>query len=168
DPTDNKQRFDAMGLSPDQIVPLRAEAHELPFAQEFFDAVVSIDSYHYFGLDSAYLGKHLLPLVKRGGPILIVVPGMKRDIHDNIPPEMLISWSPEDLDTIHDAAYWRNVLSTTPEAELLQIAEMEGYEECWNEWLACDHEYAISDRKSMEAGAGRYMNLLAIVLRRKQ
>ena len=168
DPTDNKQRFDAMGLSPDQIVPLRAEAHELPFAQEFFDAVVSIDSYHYFGLDSAYLGKHLLPLVKRGGPILIVVPGMKRDIHDNIPPEMLISWSPEDLDTIHDAAYWRNVLSTTPEAELLQITEMEGYEECWNEWLACDHEYAISDRKSMEAGAGRYMNLLAIVLRRKQ
>lgn len=166
DPTDNKQRFDAMGLSSDKIIPLRAEAHELPFAQEFFDAVVSIDSYHYFGLDPEYLGKHLLPLVKRGGPILVVVPGMKRDIHDNIPSEMLISWSPEDLDTIHDAAYWRTVLSATTEAEILQMTEMEGYEECWNDWLACDHEYAVSDRKAMEAGAGKYMNLLAIVLRR--
>ncbi len=167
DPTDNKQRFDAMGLSSDQIVPLRAEAHELPFAQEFFDAVVSIDSYHYFGLDPAYLGKHLLPLAKRSAPILIVVPGLKRDIHDDIPQEMLQSWSPEDLDTIHDAAYWRNVLSAAPEAELLQITEMEGYEECWSDWLATDNEYAVSDRKAMEAGAGKYMNMLAIVLRRK-
>jgi cyclopropane fatty-acyl-phospholipid synthase-like methyltransferase len=127
DPTDNKQRFDAMGLSSDQIVPLRAEAHELPFAQEFFDAVVSIDSYHYFGLDPAYLGKHLLPLVKRGGFLLIVVPSMKRDIHDDIPPEMLLSWPPEALDTIHDATYWRNVLSATDQAEIVHIGEMEGY-----------------------------------------
>lgn len=167
DPTDNKRRFDAMGLSVDQIVPLRAEAHELPFAQEFFDAVVSIDAYHYFGLDPAYLGRHLLPLVKRGGFLLIAVPGMKRDIHDDIPPEMLLSWPPEALDTIHDAAYWRNVLAATEEAEIVHIDEMEGYEECWNDWLATDNEYAVSDRKAMEAGAGKYMNMLAIVLRRK-
>ena len=167
DPTDNKQRFDVIGLSSEQIIPLRAEAHELPFAQEFFDAVVSVDSYHYFGLDSMYLGKHLLPLVKRGGYILIVVPGMKRDIHDDIPPEMLLSWSAEDLETIHDAAYWRNILSAEKDAELLRIEEMEGYEECWNDWLLSDNEYAVGDRKAMQAGAGTYMNMLAIVLRRK-
>ncbi len=167
DPTDNKQRFDAIGLSSEQIIPLRAEAHELPFAQEFFDAVVSVDSYHYFGLDSTYLGIHLLPLVKRDGYILIVVPGMKRDIHDNIPPEMLLSWSAEDLDTIHDAEYWRGILSAEENAELLRIEEMEGYEECWNDWLLSDNEYAVGDRKAMQAGAGKYMNMLAIVLRRK-
>ena len=37
DPTDNKRRFDAMGLSSEQVIPLRTEAHALPFAHEFFD-----------------------------------------------------------------------------------------------------------------------------------
>jgi hypothetical protein len=36
--------------------------------------------------------------------------------------------------------------------------------ECWNDWLACDNEYAVAECKSMEAEAG--MNLLTIVLRR--
>ncbi len=166
-PTENKQRVDALGLTSQQIIPIRAEAHELPFADEFFDTVISIDSYHYFGLDKAYLGQHLLPLVKHGGRLLIAVPGMKKDIHDHIPPEMLLSWSAEDLDTIHDAACWRTILEATPEAEILSMEELEGYDECWNDWLASDNEYAVHDRLSMEAGGGKYMNLLAFVLRRR-
>ncbi|NLF27946.1 MAG: methyltransferase domain-containing protein [Clostridiales bacterium] len=166
-PSDNKQRFDRMGFTSGEIIPLRAEAHNLPFADGFFDTIISIDAYHYFGLDSEYLGKHLLPLVKRGGRILIAVPGMKVDIHDNLPREMTLSWSAEDLETIHDAAHWRKILEATPEAEILSIDEMAGYEECWSDWLACGNPYAVNDRKAMEAGAGKYMNLLAIALRRK-
>jgi hypothetical protein len=36
--------------------------------------------------------------------------------------------------------------------------------ECWNNWLAWDNEYAIAECKSMEAGAGKYMNLPAVVI----
>lgn len=166
-PSENKKRFDELGFTSQQIIPISAEAHALPFADEFFDTIISIDAYHYFGLDTAYLGQHLLPLVKRGGRILIAVPGMKKDIHDRIPPEMSLSWSAEDLDTIHDAAYWKGILLATPDAEILSIEELEGYDECWSDWLACDNEYAVSDRAAMEAGGGKYMNLLAIILRRK-
>jgi cyclopropane fatty-acyl-phospholipid synthase-like methyltransferase len=165
-PSENKKRFDEVGLSTHQIIPIKAEAHDLPYAEEFFDTVISIDSYHYFGLDKNYLGRHLLPLVKPGGHILIVVPGLKKDIHDNIPPEMLLSWSAEDIQTLHDPAYWREIIEATPGIEILICEELTGFAECWNDWLACDNEYAISDRKSMEAGAGKYMNLLAIVLRK--
>ena len=70
-PSENKKFFDEMGLTSEQVIPIKAEAHELPFADGFFDAVVSVDSYHYFGLDKAYLGKHLLPLVKPGGWLLV-------------------------------------------------------------------------------------------------
>jgi hypothetical protein len=35
--------------------PVRVDAHGLPFAREFFDAVVAIDSYLYFGTDERYL-----------------------------------------------------------------------------------------------------------------
>ncbi|MDD4239140.1 MAG: methyltransferase domain-containing protein [Desulfotomaculaceae bacterium] len=165
--TDNKKRFDDMGLTSEQIIPIHAEAHDLPYAEEFFDAVVCVDAYHYFGRDEEYLGKHLLPFVKHGGYLLFAVPGLKKDIHDNLPPEMLLSWTAEDLDTIHDTVYWRKMVELTYGIEIISVCEMEGFDECWNDWLASDNEYAVNDRKCMNAGAGKYMNFIAMVLRRK-
>jgi hypothetical protein len=80
---------------------------------------------------------------------------------------MLLSWSIEDLQTLHDAVYWREILEATEDVRIISINELSGFDECWNDWLSCDNEYAIGDRKSMEAGAGKYMNLLAIALKRK-
>ncbi len=166
-PTENKRFFDQMGLATEQIIPIHADANDLPFAEEFFDAVISIDSYNYFGRDPEYLGKHLLPFVKHSGYLYIVVPGMKKDCHDNLPAELLLSWTPDQLDYLHDTTYWTNNICQTEGIEILSIHEMESNEEVWNDWLACDNEYARGDRKSMEAGGGRYLNFVAIVLQRK-
>ncbi len=167
-PTDNKKTFDEMGLTNEQIIPLKGEAHDLPFAEEFFDAAVSIDSYHYFGRDKTYLNQHLLPLVRCGGYLLLAFPGLKKDIHDNIPSEMLLSWTAEDIETLHDMDYWKNIIGSAEGAELLTVWEMECFEESWNDWLSCDNKYAVNDRKSMEAGAGKYMNIIAMILRKSQ
>ena len=166
DPSENMRFFEQMGLSAENIVPIHADATALPFAREFFDAVVCIDAYNYFGRDKAYLGEHLLPFVKHGGYIYIAVPGMKKDLHDDLPPELLLSWTPEQLDYIHDAAYWEDIIRATEGIEILSIHEMESNEEAWNDWLATDNEYAKGDRKTMEAGGGKYMNFIAIILRR--
>ncbi|MBO5430508.1 class I SAM-dependent methyltransferase, partial [Methanocorpusculum sp.] len=61
DPTENMRFFTAQGLSSAEIIPIHADAESLPFAHEFFDAVVSTDSYNYFGRSSEYLGEKLLP-----------------------------------------------------------------------------------------------------------
>ena len=164
--SENWQRFRAEGLTKEQIVPIHEDAHKLPFANEYFDAVVSIDSYHYFGLEKDYLGKHLLPLVKPGGWLLIVVPGFHHDVHANIPGELLLNWSAEDLDTIHDVDYWRAVISATEGIEIVSIDEMESNEVCWADWLATDNAYAEMDRAPMNAGAGKYMNFVAIALKK--
>lgn len=166
-PTENKQRFDALGLTSQQIIPIKAEAHELPYANEFFDTVICIDSYHYFGTDKEYLSQHLLPLIKHGGRLLIAVPGLKKDIHENIPAEMLLSWSAEDIQTLHDAKFWRNILSETEGIEIIELGEMQSFDECWNDWLACDNEYAVNDRKALNAGAGKYMNFIAMIICKK-
>ena len=166
-PTENRRFFDQMGLTTEQIIPIHADANDLPFAEEFFDAVISTDSYNFFGRDPEYLGKHLLPFVKHGGYLYIVVPGMKKDCHDNLPAELLLSWTPDQLDYLHDTTYWMNIICQTEGIEILSIHEMESNEEVWNDWLACDNEYARGDRKSMEAGGGRYLNFVAIVLQRK-
>lgn len=49
DPTDNWKRFEQMGVS-NRVYPIHADAHALPYAEGFFDAAVSIDSYHYLSL----------------------------------------------------------------------------------------------------------------------
>ena len=152
DPEENRRFFADMGLDEEQIIPVKADAQDLPFEKEWFDAVVSTDSYNYFGRDSAYLDSRLLPFVKPGGWIFIAVPGMKRDCHDDLPPELLLSWTPEQLDYLHDAAYWRNLVGSCRGAEVLEVSQMESNEEVWADWLKQDNEYAVGDRRAMAAG----------------
>jgi len=108
DAEENRKFFTEMGLTEDQIIPVKADATDLKYEKEFFDAVVSTDSYNYFGRDEKYLDEKLLPFVKKGGYIYIVVPGMKKDCNNNIPKELLLSWTPEQLDYLHDIEYWKN------------------------------------------------------------
>lgn len=165
-PSDNMRFFEEMGLTGNEIVPIHADALELPYAHEFFDAVVCTDSYNYFGRDPEFLDDKLLPFVKHGGYVYIAIPGMKKDVHDNIPPELLLSWNEEQLDYIHDVKYWENITKASKEAEIISIHEMESNEEVWQDWLECDNEYAVGDRKTMEAGGGKYLNFIAIILKR--
>lgn len=167
DPEENRRFFDEMGLSREQIIPVKADAADLPFEKEFFDAVVSTDSYNYFGRDPRYLDEKLLPFVKSGGYLYIAIPGMKKDLHDALPPELLLSWTPEQLDYLHDADYWRKITGQCRGAEVLSVQEMESNEEVWADWLKQENEYAVGDRKAMEAGGGKYLNFIAIVLRKK-
>lgn len=167
EPEENRKFFDDMGLEHKQIIPVKADATELPFEKEFFDAVISTDSYNYFGRDEHYLDDKLLPFVKRGGYIYIAVLGMKKDCHNNLPQELLLSWTPEQLDYIHDIDYWTNIVSECKGAELISVKEMESNEEVWADWLMQDNEYAVGDRKTMEAGGGKYLNFIAIVLKKK-
>ncbi|NLD20071.1 MAG: methyltransferase domain-containing protein [Clostridiales bacterium] len=167
EPEENAKFFAKAGLSQEQVIPVKADAMDLPFEKEFFDAVVTTDSYNYFGRDPEFLDKCLLPYVKSGGYIYIAIPGMKKDCHENLPEELLLSWTPEQLEYMHDVDYWRDMVSRSRNAEVLSAHEMESNEEVWEDWLACDNEYSVNDRKSMEAGGGKYLNFISIVLRKK-
>ena len=106
DPEENRAFFDSLGISHDTIHPVQADASQgLPFEHDFFDAVVSIDSYNYYGRDPHYLGERLLPYVKQGGMLYLSIPGMVRDCHDNLPDCLLKSWTPEQLDYMHDITW---------------------------------------------------------------
>ena len=168
DPEENRRFFREMGLSETEVIPVKADASDLPFPTEYFDAVISTDSYNYFGRDPEFLDQKLLPFVKKGGYIYIAIPGMKRDCHDCLPAELLLSWTPEQMDYMHDTAYWRGIVSQSREAEVIEVSQMESDKEVWEDWLKQDNEYAAGDRKSMEAGGGKYLNFIKIVLRKKE
>lgn len=93
---------------------------------------------------------------------------MKKDCHDKLPDELLLSWSPEQLDYIHDVEYWTKIVSRCKGAEVVSVKEMKSNEEVWADWLKQDNEYAVGDRKTMNAGGGKYLNFISIVMRKNK
>jgi cyclopropane fatty-acyl-phospholipid synthase-like methyltransferase len=75
------------------------EAHDLPFADGFSDAIVSLDAFHYFGTDVHYLEFHMLKHLKPGGQIGIVSPAGTK------PPS-----TPPPLH-IREEWYWMNTVA---------------------------------------------------------
>src|ERR1043166_2273205 len=65
EPTLNRARIEEAGVG-DHVFPIEAEAHALPFAHGYFDALVSVDSYHYYGTDIRYLS-YAAQFVRPGG-----------------------------------------------------------------------------------------------------
>jgi SAM-dependent methyltransferase len=122
EPTDNHRRIAEAGLGR-QVFPIEAEAHALPFAHAFFDALVSIDSYHYYGTDMRYLS-YAAQFVKPGGVLGIVVPANATD-PDDLPDEF-VDTAPMGADycTFRSPAWWarhwrRTSGITVTSAELL-------------------------------------------------
>ena len=68
---------------------------------------------------------------------------------------------------MHDVEYWSKMVGNCRNAEIISVEEMESNEEVWADWLKQENEYAVGDRKAMEAGGGKYLNFIAIVLRKK-
>ena len=97
----------------------------------------------------------------------MALPGMRKDGRDKLPGELLLSWTPEELDYLHDIDYWRTIVSQSRDAEVIAVTEMEANGEVWKDWLEQDNEYAIGDRKAMQAGGGKYLNFIKIVLRKR-
>lgn len=168
DPDENRAFFREMGLSDEDACPVKADVSQgLPFPEGFFDAVVSIDSYNYYGRDPRYLGERLLPYVRRGGSLYLAIPGMARDCHDRLPECLLTSWTPEQLDFMHDIAWWRAMISQTPGVIIEEMSLMECTEEAWADWIACDNPYAKGDRAAVEAGALEHLATIAVNLRKE-
>lgn len=155
---ENYQRFCKQNLA-NQVVPLQLDALNLPFPEKFFDAVISVDAYHYFGNNDTYFKNILRPLLKDEALVAIAIPGMKMEI-DTIPKEMESLWDKEALKMWHSINWWQPKF--TPFLKNFKIMEMDCFDKAWQDWLACDNQYAIEDRKMIETDGGRYMNLIKI------
>ena len=163
---ENQMFFDEV-VKQGSVKAVKADALALPFENECFDAVVSVDSYNYFGRNDKYLDEHLMPYVKKDGLVYISVTGMNKDLHDNLPDELLLSWSAEQLDYIHDMDYYKSIMEKSKSAKIVDIKVMQSNNEVWEDWLKMDNEYAKNDEKSIRAGALKYLNFIKIVLQKK-
>lgn len=159
-PTENYRRFKEFGMEK-QVFPIHAEANDLPFAEKYFDAVLSVDSYQYYGNTPHYLSR-LAPLVRQGGIIAVAVPGLQDEfINDKVPEEMLPFWV--DNMNFHSVGWWRELWEKSSLVEVLDAFEISCHADAWADWLRADNPYAKNDIAMMEAEGGKYFNTVGII-----
>jgi SAM-dependent methyltransferase len=163
--TENRDRFEEQGLG-DRIEAVHADALGLPFSTGFFDALVSVDSYNYFGREEGVIDR-VAACVAHGAPILLSVPGLVRPLDDEMMETFSASWTREQMEYLWCRDQWAELLGKSGSVHIEDISEMACFDAAWDDWLTCDNEYAQGDRAAIAAGAGSLMNLLAIRLSRK-
>ncbi len=164
-PTDNAARFAGLGLDR-KIIPVSVDAvKDIPFAHGYFDMIVSVDAYQYFGGNGIMLGK-LLPFVRRGGLLAVAVPGFVEGVsEDRLPDEVKAFWTPEWH--FHSCSWWRALWEKEAGLDLVDCREMSCCEQAWREWLDTDNPHAKNDRAMMDAGCGKYFSLVQLVARKR-
>lgn len=128
--TENFSRIREAGVE-DRVIPIHAEAHALPFADGFFDAVTSMDAYQYFGTDDLY-AQTITRLLKPEGQLGISVPGLTREL-ETVPEELAPWWEPA-LWAFHSAAWWRRHLERTGPFTVNHAGEMPDGIDRWVYW----------------------------------
>lgn len=163
-PTENAQRFAILGLDA-RIFPLRVDAtNEIPFAHGYFDMIISVDAYQYFGNNEEMLAK-MLPFVKKGGLIAVAVPGFIQDYSEgNLPEVVKPFWTPDWY--FYSRRWWGTLWEKEPGIELIQLREMDSCQQAWDEFMACDIAQDMM-APIMAAGAGDYFNMIQIVGRKR-
>jgi len=161
--SENIERIRDAGVE-DGVFPIHADARSLPFAAEFFDAIVCIDSFYYYGTDDLYLN-YLARFVKPGGAVGIAGAGLVREIEGPL-PEHLREWWTQDLWCLHSAAWWRQHWERT---DIIDIELCDTMAEGWRLWLDWHKVIApdnASEIKALEADRGSYLGYVRLVGRR--
>ena len=127
--SDNQNRVLEAGVG-DLVTPIHAEAHTLPFAGEFFDAVVSFDAYHYFGTADLYLG-YLTDFLKPGGRVGTVSPALTSELGPEPPPELAPHWDWEFC-SWHTPQWWQHHWAKTNKVIVDHADMVDGG---WADWL---------------------------------
>lgn len=162
---DNKARFETWQMQ-DRLIPMQEDALDHHFERDLFDAIISIDSYHYFGGKEGFFAEKLLPCLKSGGVALIVVPGMK-NAHDGQSEALLGHWLGDESHMFQSAAYWKRILGTHEQIESVETWEMNVFDQPWQEWFATGHEFALNDQKIYESHLKPYTTFVGMRVQKR-
>jgi SAM-dependent methyltransferase len=148
------------------VYPIRADARSLPFADDFFDVIISIDSFSYYGTDDLYLS-YLSRFVKPGGQIAIAGAGLMREIEAPV-PEQLASWWEPAMCCLHSASWWHSHWLKTG---IVNVDLSDAMPDGWKFWLQWQNIVApenLVEIRAIESDAGDYMGYVRVAARRRQ
>ncbi|GAA4863435.1 SAM-dependent methyltransferase [Pseudonocardia benzenivorans] len=148
------------------VFPIHADARALPFAAGFFDAIVSIDSFVYYGTDDLY-ASYLARFVEPGGQIGIAGSGLLSEFAGPVPEHLAAWWEPS-LACLHSAAWWRRHWERSG---VLAVEVADTMPDGWRHWLEWQHVVAPDNTAEIDAvrtDAGRHLGYVRAVARRPE
>src|SRR5262245_55714706 len=163
--SENFERIRDAGVA-DGVFPIHADARSLPFAAEFFDAIVSIDSFFYFGTDDLYLN-NIARFVRPGGPLAMAGAGMMREVEDVVPAHLAKWWKQDEPWCLHSAAWWRRHWARTGIVDVELAEAMPDGWRLWRDWLKVIAPDNATEIEAVEADAGGHFGYVRVVARRR-
>jgi cyclopropane fatty-acyl-phospholipid synthase-like methyltransferase len=124
--------FHAAGLA-DQVTAVQADARALPFGDEEFDAIVSVDAFEYFGTDVPALPR-LLRVLRTGGRLGMTTPALRQDPYDHAVPDhvaRVVGW---EAAAWHSPAWWRRHWELSGMVEEIEADWQRGGRDDWLRW----------------------------------
>lgn len=164
-PSESHQRVRDADVE-DGVFLIRADARALPFAEEFFDAIVAVDSYMYYGTDDLYLHS-LCRFVKPGGQVGVAMSGLTSDTGHEIPNHLHDWWCQDQLWSLHTVEWWRWHFER---AGVIDVSHADLLEDGWKYWLESLQTVAPENRveiTALGADAGRHIGYVRVVGRRR-
>ena len=163
---ENASRFAAWGVG-DCVTPVHENADNLNFAKESFDAIVSIDSYHYFAGKEGYFQEKILPFLKTGGVALFGVPGIREE-YDDKTIELLTPWLGEEAYMFRSVRQWKKILGEDPDMVSVEVFELDCFEAAWQDWLVLENKFARGDAAFWEQIIKPYTSFVGMIVRKKR
>lgn len=149
------------------IYPIHADARSLPFAASFFDAIVSIDSFFYYGTDDHYLS-YLARFVKPSGVIGIAQAGLIQEIEGSLPEHMRQLWASEpSMWCLHSSAWWRRHWERTGIVEIECADSMPDGWQLWLKWHRAISPNNLIEISAVQSDGGKHFGYNRIIGRRR-
>ena len=128
-----------------------------------FRSIVSVDSYHYFGCKEGVFAKKILPFVKKGGCVMIAIPGLKEYPSGEL-KEIFETWAEgDDSQLFQTVDWWEELLKKEccNECEI-SVKEADCFDIAWQEWFDSGHEFGIRDKEFLSKGLDQILNFILI------
>jgi cyclopropane fatty-acyl-phospholipid synthase-like methyltransferase len=135
--------FRAAGVA-DQVTAVQADARALPFEDEAFDAVVSVDAFEYFGTDVQALPR-LLRVLRPGGRLGMTTPALRQDPYDHPLPghvARVVGW---EAAAWHSPAWWRRHWELSGMVEDVEAGWQPGGRDDWLRWARAGAQHRNAD-----------------------
>ncbi|MDR1125889.1 MAG: SAM-dependent methyltransferase, partial [Deltaproteobacteria bacterium] len=102
---------------------------------------------------------------KKGGLVAVAVPGFIQDFPEGrLPEEIQPYWTPEWY--FYSCGWWRALWEKEPGIAITGLREMNSCQQAWDDWLQSPNPHAQGDIPMMQAGAGKYFNIIQLVGRK--
>lgn len=162
---ENRARFAEWNMQ-NRLIPVHEDANDLHFGKEMFDALISIDAYHYFGGKEGFFTERILPFLKSGAIALIAIPGMKNEFSGRS-EELLTPWLGDEAYMFQSAGSWKKIIGAHEDIAEVRTWELDTFDQPWQEWFDTQHPFALGDLSYYESLIKPYTAFVAIMVRKK-